>query len=585
MECNNYDFFNTTGPHGRNTLYDLYGGDGIVAALNCLQIKFSFDPQGYLQMDWDALLGQGAREHRDQVGTDDRLANAFKVYAYLKDQCIAVAQTYDPQKPDDALPWTNRLWESDNKAPTEHNISFGSDQLLMQYNAGIQENFASIPYGAARFDAPPAGEKLYTTYDPALADSEVNKSKHKLDDTQRAGIPYSSAKLDTIAKGVNDKDSLLQARESEQTVKRGGIIEGVRRLNNIFAKVLRLWVWDKGETRTGSVAESGKYRQYDQVEPGFNLHTATDIQGTGQQLDSFTEEKKTFISNLLATDTRVASAPILLSFNPRTCQTGSTGGYPVNACKPRFANSFNIDGKDGIADDGIVFAVGSKDVALQFYASADSNQLPIKHIAVSWGDGVAGSSQENMRVTGFFRNHKPYCSKDDKTPIKICAKLTRDERRRENIRIPISGWTCQDNSDCRLAGSTDTYECVSTDNQLEFGNIPQACEQNYFSFEHSFVYDDSCGKTVSDSGLPPAIQQQLRQFNLTPSDKVCVFRPRVMIIDNWGMCNGECGLGENLRGCYGDESSVVGADKICNFNNNNAGTTFHGRVIIAKPRE
>ncbi len=76
-----------------------------------------------------------------------------------------------------------------------------------------------------------------------------------------------------------------------------------------------------------------------------------------------------------------------------------------------------------------------------------------------------------------------------------------------------------------------------------FGNLPRACEQGYFEFLHEY----SCGpedegrdyyKPVSDLG--PIDQIRLANIGLGRDDKICEFKPRVQVLDNWGWCNGSC---------------------------------------------
>ena len=84
-------------------------------------------------------------------------------------------------------------------------------------------------------------------------------------------------------------------------------------------------------------------------------------------------------------------AKILKLFDPTTpCTIGKNKeGAPTNKCTPKNRNAFNISSKDGVPpDDGIVFGIGSKEVDLEFYAGAHSNQMPIKKLSVAWGDGA-----------------------------------------------------------------------------------------------------------------------------------------------------------------------------------------------------
>jgi hypothetical protein len=206
LHCNGYDILKA-GEKGRDGLYRVTGRDGQVGGGSCLQIKFWFDENGTLQMDWDAL---GDNDGQSDVVT----ANAFKVYAYLKDQCVAIARAYDPQRPQLALPWTNKLWDSAAKSSSEKVINsefnYGTGPFGIAQSEGLQHpvrtteaiNLARRPYGAARAVAPPAEEKWYSSFNPFLAEERTAvvtpKFSTALDDNRRAGLPFSTAHLNTI---------------------------------------------------------------------------------------------------------------------------------------------------------------------------------------------------------------------------------------------------------------------------------------------------------------------------------------------------------------------------------------------------
>jgi len=54
--------------------------------------------------------------------------------------------------------------------------------------------------------------------------------------------------------------------------------------------------------------------------------------------------------------------------------------------------------------------------------------------------------------------------------------------------------------------------------------------------------------------LPQNIQNQLIAMHNTKS-KVCVFIPKVQVLDNWGWCNGTCLGGPGGDGCYNGEGN------------------------------
>ncbi len=122
-------------------------------------------------------------------------------------------------------------------------------------------------------------------------------------------------------------------------------------------------------------------------------------------------------------------------------------------------------------------------VVMQFYGQAAANQMPLTEINIDWGDG----SQNKLK--GRYKNHSWDCSRD-------------------------------------LLG-----EGVGN-----FGVSSEACEQAYFEFTHVYT----CNAAILN-GLLPCVADP----TVTPACKrtigtatACVYRPRVMIKDNWGWCNG-----------------------------------------------
>ena len=45
--------------------------------------------------------------------------------------------------------------------------------------------------------------------------------------------------------------------------------------------------------------------------------------------------------------------------------------------------------------------------------------------------------------------------------------------------------------------------------------------------------------------------KSLGEENLQDDDKVCVFKPAVQVLDNWGWCNGSCNNNDG-NGCYNE---------------------------------
>ncbi|MCD6470983.1 hypothetical protein J7K86_00400, partial [bacterium] len=128
----------------------------------------------------------------------------------------------------------------------------------------------------------------------------------------------------------------------------------------------------------------------------------------------------------------------------------------------------------GKTDSGTISVKAPYTAVLKFYAWANKDQMPIREIAVDWGDGTI------QQYSGLMaKNHKPKC--------------------------------CESNNSCNniSAGSNETVYDSAGDATpyLNFGNVPDACTPKYFLLAH----------TYTEPGT---------------------YTPKVYIKDNWGWCNG-----------------------------------------------
>jgi len=151
---------------------------------------------------------------------------------------------------------------------------------------------------------------------------------------------------------------------------------------------------------------------------------------------------------------------------------------------------------------------------MQFYGWAADNQMPISETKIDWGDG-----SQNL-LKGKYKNHKFSCSG---------------------------------------AG---------------FGDSSGACQPGYFEFTHIYGCNaeklsklDVCGsETLSTK---PACKRTVA------GKTACVYRPRAMLIDNWGWCNGRNSAG-NSEGRYGTTNCRINTTSV----NNSGGTPFAGEIIV-----
>jgi len=161
---------------------------------------------------------------------------------------------------------------------------------------------------------------------------------------------------------------------------------------------------------------------------------------------------------------------------------------------------------------------GELSASIKFFAWADKNQMPIKRVCVDFnGDGTDMSSDcTGGNPVNFYKNHWGYKNDGSK----------------------------------------------SCDGSSDFGHAPQACTEDFFSY--NTVY--SCGE--GGGGLPACDATHTSNCFDTncPDSSVtggcCIFRPKVYVLDNWGWCTGSC-AGRRQGGCYGTE----GLSGECDINN------------------
>lgn len=125
----------------------------------------------------------------------------------------------------------------------------------------------------------------------------------------------------------------------------------------------------------------------------------------------------------------------------------------------------------GDTDTGDIKRAKLYPAILKFYAKADKNQMPIKNININW--------DSSGQVTPYLmqaKNHQPVC--------------------------------CEANDSCE--NMNDPF------NDLNFGNIPEACTEQYFQYSHYYF--------CSGAGSPGWDRNR----------NACIFKPEVTITDNWG---------------------------------------------------
>ncbi len=258
--------------------------------------------------------------------------------------------------------------------------------------------------------------------------------------------------------------------------------------------------------------------------------------------------------------------PQIYSLNPTTCYD-YTGGK-IN-CTIGEADNITINRRnfmledyddDGFYDEDLngddlpdlIIAENSFTAVAHFFAYADHNRMPIRRVMVDWGDGDIS----NQDRKGMYKNRKPYCigvGNEQSPDIGECSQS-------EQL-------TCLKDSDCPLAGETCDLNAAR-----HFGNSDRACVPEYFEFMHGYScsqFDLQLSELDNVDFLEymiefdqldeylgrPDVEQTLKNRGYTPevNTKVCVFQPKVQILDNWGWCNGTCDYKGPGSGCYSED--------------------------------
>ena len=274
------------------------------------------------------------------------------------------------------------------------------------------------------------------------------------------------------------------------------------------------------------------------------------------------------------TEIGLTKPPQIFSVDYTTCQNNSLSDECIASSEGITINDRNYDitdvstvirsneNKNGDNAIDPIIAKGSYTANMRFFAFADDNRMPIKRVMVKWGDSII-TGQGSL---GFYKNRKPYCAPDGGD----VGRCTLNNTWREGD----SALTCKTADDCKNALGNANYKCdtseVATSN---FGDDDRACKSDYFEFTHNYYCDvENSNDTYTLEQIKNNVQvannatqtlfpnsndaqaaydalKSLGEENLQDGDKVCVFKPAVQVLDNWGWCNGSCNNNDG-NGCY-----------------------------------
>lgn len=170
-------------------------------------------------------------------------------------------------------------------------------------------------------------------------------------------------------------------------------------------------------------------------------------------------------------------------------------------------------------------------VKANFFMFANENQMPIRQVAIDWGDGQTVSP-----LTGYFRNKRGL-----------------------------------------IASTTPTEACEPTASAKDYGHIKDVtCDNAFYNFSNYYA----CLRTNAPGYTSDSTLCNPNKPGDFP-DGCCIFNPKVQVKDNWGWCNGNCS-GPN-SGCYDQSWDVAnsGADG-CDLASPNPWTPFQGGQVIVK---
>lgn len=236
-------------------------------------------------------------------------------------------------------------------------------------------------------------------------------------------------------------------------------------------------------------------------------------------------------------DAALASRGEAVWYPPRVSAADTSSCDSAGHCKAGQIDSLTVNGHQKGTISG---SDGAMPVTAKFFGWASHNAMPILQRNVLWGDLASAEPP----AKGWYKNQKPYCSPDisDANAVGEC--------------VNAPGLTCAADSDCPGNGS-----CNLAAHQAHFGNTPGACNAAPFQFDHTYTCTLKDLKAmpkcdVTDDAKSAGNAPCYRTISDAP---VCVYRPKVQIVDNWGWCNCSGSGACDNHGAYGSACSTTAA--------------------------
>jgi len=489
-------------------------------------------------------------------GNDDSAGIQFAVYATMMDRCERFVSVYNDREIDTLTNGTNKAWTD--------RVWIGAQQTPV----GVDRWYPHLPLN---LDAQPFGSLAKMPQD--MASREVRNTYNFTDPDKAHGYPYSCSVLanrifmsnawcDHLINSINRSDNTLPTAEEIRENTSAGFYDAEDSIHELFAKFYG---------RSTPAAEQG-----------------------------IACDSTFFPCDVSSSTTNGTRPPQIYSVNPdpNKCPDDGSGkcalGLP-NSITINKRNSVLTDFKTAgqndsweVAMDGVnvkpVILRSIRTATMKFYAFADDNHMPIRRVLIDWGDGTPVKDQ-----MGFYKNRKPYCESSDSGGAPTVSRcMVRDNNNPIYTQV-----TCKEESgaadECGNLGFD--YECADPQgHSRHFGDSVRACEPRPFESIHNY----SCSVAMSEGdefgrrvgSFPEYVQQELMVYGKGAEDMVCVFRPRVQVLDNWGWCNGTEGVTVNSgkivvpqnavsKGVYNDDMNGS-----CTDGRPDTWTYYKGEIIV-----
>jgi len=248
--------------------------------------------------------------------------------------------------------------------------------------------------------------------------------------------------------------------------------------------------------------------------------------------------------------------------------------FPPHVAAPS-GDSWELDkiSVNGTTSGNIYLFSGSQ-TRIKFYAWAHGNQMPLRQVVVDKGDGF--DTRVDSGLSDSIGNRKPVCSED-----KTCGSMEYQ-----------SQFSCNSNSDCVPGlGSASCVDISANKSYYSFGNTTDTgCKAKPWDFVMDYNCPYGTMEIVMSNKQPDtpisgrSIDWNYIRQNFYNAPYVCVARPKVHVLDNWGWCTGSCG-NESLDsvwggdGCYSEMGSD-GTTNQCNINNLEPWIYYDGWVVV-----